>query len=151
MLIAQERFFLQSTQLVVQTNADGHAPPRRTPESLALQESKEDESIAEDYAAIVKRPASRRHKREQDLFRFRTPTWLTSRVCETRISRACSGWTVHLSSYHVRPEDASVFSFAEQGDVGNLRRLFESGEASPFDRNPGGETLLHVSKSFADT
>lgn len=49
-----------------------------------------------------------------------------------------------LSSYHIRPWDALVFDYTKKGDLPNLQRLFDKGEASPFDRNPFGETLLHV-------
>jgi hypothetical protein len=82
--------------------------------------------------------------REKDRLSFRTPTWLTSRVWEIRVREACSGWLLGLSSYHICSEDAPVFEYTLNGDLKNLQRLFDEGEASPFDRRPGGQTLLHV-------
>jgi hypothetical protein len=67
-----------------------------------------------------------------------------SRVWDIRVKEACSGWMLNLSSYHVRPRDALVFNYAKNGDIQNLKRLFDKGEASPFDLSSWGETLLHV-------
>jgi hypothetical protein len=54
-----------------------------------------------------------------------------SRVWEIRVREACSGWMLGLSSYQIRPMEALVFDYTENGDIQNLQRLFGSGKASP--------------------
>jgi hypothetical protein len=97
---------------------------------------------------LVKRRGPAHHRREKDRLRFRTPTWLTSRVWEVHVKESCSGWMLGLSSYHIRPSDALVFKYAKDGDIQNLQQLFDEGKASPFDRSPNQETLLHVRHAY---
>jgi len=41
--------------------------------------------------------------------------------------------------------DAKVFDYCMEGDVAGLQKLFASGQASPFEKDPEGRTPLHVS------
>ena len=97
-----------------------------------------------DRSLSVRRRPPKYRKREKDRLSFRTPTWLTSRVWDIRVREACSGWTLGLSTYNIRPRDTPVFGYVAKGDLQSLQRVFDNGEASPFDRTPDGETLLHV-------
>jgi hypothetical protein len=44
----------------------------------------------------------------------------------------------------VVPSESPIFRFAENGDISGMKELFRTKEASPFDRNPYGWTLLDV-------
>lgn len=50
----------------------------------------------------------------------------------------------YMRTYYVVPRSGPTFGAVERGDVCELRRLFESGQASPLDRDEDGYTLLHV-------
>ena len=47
-------------------------------------------------------------------------------------------------TYNLRPFEALAFRHAYSGDIVALRQSFHMGQASAFDRNPHGHTLLHV-------
>ena len=48
------------------------------------------------------------------------------------------------------PEDSPCFKMVEKGDRAGLEELFSMHKASPFDINPGGRSLLHVSLLLID-
>lgn len=77
---------------------------------------------------------------------FQPPWWLagTLRACEVEMNRSLAGWKSHLRVYSIRGRLSAPFIAALRGDVQELQRLFTSGKASPFDRNPEGWTILHV-------
>lgn len=77
---------------------------------------------------------------------FQPPWWLvgTLRACEVEMNRSLAGWKSHLRVYSIRGRLSAPFEAALHGDVQELQRLFTSGEASPFDRDPEGWNILHV-------
>ncbi|KAK8060912.1 hypothetical protein PG996_010842 [Apiospora saccharicola] len=77
---------------------------------------------------------------------FRQPWWLAGLASSftLHMSTYRSGWDVQVRLYSERPESDPVFLMAEDGDVAGLRSLFEQRQASPFDRDEYGRTLLHV-------
>ncbi|KAL9068370.1 MAG: hypothetical protein Q9157_006521 [Trypethelium eluteriae] len=66
-------------------------------------------------------------------FRFQLPTWLCCRIWDVAIITAQCGWTAHLRTYNVIPEESLIFRYAEHGDVARVRNLIENGEGSPLD------------------
>ncbi|GAW26651.1 putative ankyrin repeat-containing protein [Rosellinia necatrix] len=85
--------------------------------------------------------------RRQDiviLVRFRLPTWLCRRAWELQSSRSYGNWRINLLSYRTIPDDSEVFRIAKFGKPEELRALFDSGVASPYDRSVGSQTLLHA-------
>ncbi|EQB46375.1 hypothetical protein CGLO_14578 [Colletotrichum gloeosporioides Cg-14] len=64
----------------------------------------------------------------------------SQRVTELR----WTGWQYRFHSYNIRPKTAPVFKAAEQGDIRELTKLFRTGQASPFDRNEAGRSLLYL-------
>jgi len=60
-------------------------------------------------------------------------------VCKSR-----SGWNNNLRTYNIIPSDSSVIKLAREGDVRGLLDLFAGGQASPFDVDEGGRSLLSV-------
>ncbi|KAI0400818.1 hypothetical protein F4802DRAFT_601709 [Xylaria palmicola] len=74
---------------------------------------------------------------------LRVPRWISSKVWEMCYTRALGDWTFQLRSYSTRPSDSPVFQVARSGSPTSLRKLFDTGLASPYDRTIDGETLVH--------
>jgi hypothetical protein len=56
----------------------------------------------------------------------------------------------------MRPNSSLVFDYVRNGNISGLLRSFQNSEASPFDHDEYGRSLLHVSvlspsKSCAET
>ncbi|KAK1983332.1 hypothetical protein LZ30DRAFT_7575 [Colletotrichum cereale] len=60
-----------------------------------------------------------------------------------------TGWQYCFHTYNIRPMSSPAFKAAEKGDLAGLMRLFRTGQATPFDRNEIGRSLLYVSFVFA--
>ncbi|TGO30219.1 hypothetical protein BPAE_0007g01000 [Botrytis paeoniae] len=58
-----------------------------------------------------------------------------------------SGWTFTMRTYNVIHYNAPVMTLARNGDVAGMQQLFQTRQASPFDVNEYGETILHVGNS----
>jgi hypothetical protein len=78
------------------------------------------------------------------LFKMTTPGWLSSTICQLEMKRSIAGLNIFMRTYGILPHDAPVFEACRKGDVVGMRRLFDSGLASPYDKT-GFWTLLAVS------
>lgn len=78
--------------------------------------------------------------------RFQTPKWLfgISRTVELYECRATAGWNFNIQVYNVIPSESPIFEMAGVGDIDGIRQLFSTGNASPFDRDENGLTVLDV-------
>jgi hypothetical protein len=78
--------------------------------------------------------------------RLRTPKWLfgVSRAIDVYETRAIMGWNYNIQFYNVLPPSAPIFKMVRNGKIEGVQRLFSTGQASPFDRDPFGSTLLDV-------
>jgi hypothetical protein len=78
---------------------------------------------------------------------FRTPKWLPfkRRALEIYGDEAASGWKFSITTYNIIPSGSVVFDLAGLGDVDGIQALFDRREASPFDRDEYGLTVLDVS------
>jgi hypothetical protein len=78
--------------------------------------------------------------------RFLIPGWLfgVSRAIEIYETRANAGWNFHIQMYNVVPYDSPIFKMAEDNCVFDIQQLFSTGQASPFDRDEYGWTVLDV-------
>lgn len=61
------------------------------------------------------------------------------------MTKSYGGWEFSLRPLNIRPNDSLVFDYATNGNVSGLLKMFSSGEASPFDHDEAGRSLLHVS------
>jgi hypothetical protein len=97
--------------------------------------------------------SSFRSKRRKKLkARIQTPKWLfgVSRAIEIYESGATAGWNFNIQVYNVVPSGSPQFRMAKFGDLVGIQYLFSTGQASPFDRNPIGCTILDVSFSHVE-
>ena len=78
--------------------------------------------------------------------RFQTPKWLfgVSRAIEIYDSQANSGWNFNIQIYNVVPAESPIFEMVRDGDIVGIQHLFSTRQASPFDREENGWTLLDV-------
>ncbi|KAK3319738.1 hypothetical protein B0T19DRAFT_271025 [Cercophora scortea] len=76
---------------------------------------------------------------------FQMPSWLGMKVWEAELRMAPSGWQQFgaIRCYNVRPSSAPVFQYVENGMTDALFRLFDTHEASPFDRDESGRSLIY--------
>lgn len=61
--------------------------------------------------------------------------------------RLVSGWTFTLRTYNVVDSNAPIMGLACCGDLAGMQQLFQTRQASPFDIDKDGITLLHVGNS----
>ena len=98
----------------------------------------------------------RRVKRKNGKTRFRAsfrlPAWLCRHVWEFTVTHAQCRWSMHLRTYNIAPDNSLIFRYCYSGDLAKVRRLIESGEATPLDvvmldeeEGGGWWTLLEVS------
>ncbi|KAI1453100.1 hypothetical protein F4805DRAFT_388003 [Annulohypoxylon moriforme] len=77
-----------------------------------------------------------------------SPTWLSWRSWELHSIKATGSWQYNLRSYSVVPDDSEIMELAKRGHSNDMRKLFEAGLASPYDRDKYGCTLLHVASFY---
>lgn len=75
---------------------------------------------------------------------YRAPRWLMDRAWRIEASRASSGWIFCPRTCNIISHGSIVFNYAAANDTKGLQKLFSKREASPFDCNESGLTLLHV-------
>lgn len=82
--------------------------------------------------------------------RFVLPSWLTRGIWELECRRSYGGWRqISFRVYNTRMDDAKIFKLAGYGFVEGMVEMFDKGEASPFDCDPGGRSLLYVSAFYS--
>ncbi|KAF6817218.1 hypothetical protein CMUS01_12144 [Colletotrichum musicola] len=77
--------------------------------------------------------------------RIQLPGWLSNRAWDYEVHKTCMGWRFSLKPWNTRPFSTPVFKIAHKGLLPQLVEAFDGSEAFPFDRDPSGRTLLHVS------
>ena len=80
----------------------------------------------------------------QAALRIESPAWLFNQAWEFEFFRSFSGLTFQFRQFNQVPRESLVFKYAEENNVKGLQELFETGQASPYDKDPRGFTPLHV-------
>ncbi|TGO57569.1 hypothetical protein BCON_0064g00390 [Botryotinia convoluta] len=62
--------------------------------------------------------------------------------------QSTSRWAFTLRTYSIVDYSAPIMELARDGDVAGMQQLFQTRQASPFDVDKHGETLLHVGATF---
>lgn len=87
---------------------------------------------------------SRREERAEYVAMWVAPSWLINRVWSVQAVHLSSGWTFSPRSYNVVPQDSAIFVYVRDNNTDAIKNLFSHGEASPFDCDELGRSLLHV-------
>lgn len=77
---------------------------------------------------------------------FIPAAWLTlPGISLLQASHVYGRWTYSYTPIYVVPNNSPVFAACEVGDLEEIERLFGTGDATIYDTNENGWTLLHVS------
>lgn len=72
------------------------------------------------------------------------PSWLSSSVYELQSTPTGCGWTYNYRVYNVIPSNSKIIQKITEGDKDGILELFKAREASPFDKDERGQSLLYV-------
>jgi hypothetical protein len=86
----------------------------------------------------------RKEEREEIVAQYRAPAWLLNRAWSIQAIHASSGWTFSPRSYNIIPRTSVILHHIRDGNVDGAQELFRRREASPFDCDEWGDSLLHV-------
>ncbi|SCV52682.1 uncharacterized protein FFB14_12731 [Fusarium fujikuroi] len=70
--------------------------------------------------------------------------WLMQRSWDLSVLRASTGWTLQLNTRNMRPWDAKIIQAVANGQVEHIIELLKSKEASIYDVDPDGYSLLEL-------
>jgi hypothetical protein len=77
---------------------------------------------------------------------YQFPKWFWEQALFASILQGTmSGPEMLLRVHRTIPFASETYQYTLDGNVPALRRIFEQGKASPFDMDPNGQSLLHVS------
>ncbi|KAF4449123.1 hypothetical protein F53441_7519 [Fusarium austroafricanum] len=82
---------------------------------------------------------------------FQWPSWLSTSVCELQSTPTGCGWTYNYRVYNIVSSKSDVIKRITEGDKAGVLELFEKRQASPFDKDENGCSLLYhaaYSKQF---
>ncbi|KAK4061481.1 uncharacterized protein Triagg1_10338 [Trichoderma aggressivum f. europaeum] len=135
--------------------------PQRPQEKMPHSQTERDEDLIETEDAIS------RSRKTTNLFAFnfaqylrfalahtkstgawqaqlQVPKWLSTSVYEFMSEPAIAGWTYTYRVYNIIPNDSEIIKKINSGDLIGVREMFNNRDASPFDRNAAGGSLLYV-------
>lgn len=81
------------------------------------------------------------------LFCITTPTWLRNTIWQLEMRRSIAGFNIFVRTFGVVPLDAPIFEACAKGNIAEMQRMFDSGLASPYDKDEHGMSLWSVSIS----
>ena len=87
-------------------------------------------------------------RRSELTVQVRSPTWFSQKAWDLILCNSYSGFNFHSRVYSIVPMDAPIFQCVKKGDLPGMYELFDKGQASPFDRDASGRTLLQVSSTL---
>lgn len=108
--------------------------PAKPPETQSPQKGDDEQQAASELRCRRRKHAStaERHKGPDPFLRLRLP--VINVIWQMGAARASSGWTVHLSTYNVRPRNSQIFELCKMGDLEGVQKLIWAKEASVYDR-----------------
>ncbi|EXJ79800.1 hypothetical protein A1O3_08085 [Capronia epimyces CBS 606.96] len=143
--------------LSTSTSLLAHPSSRRRDQpdpSASLPSSNEADSAESEISdrtvtLAVSETGSRRLKmkpQRRTLLTFQT--LLLGKRIELVQERAGGPSTFIIRQYNIRPYSAPVFKYVKNGNIAALQQLFETKQASIFDRDEDGYTLIHRAVMF---
>ncbi|CVK86024.1 uncharacterized protein FPRN_06359 [Fusarium proliferatum] len=70
--------------------------------------------------------------------------WLIQRSWDLSVLRASTGWTLQLNTRNMRPWDTKIIQAVANGQVEHMIELLKNKEASIYDVDPNGDSLLDL-------
>lgn len=77
--------------------------------------------------------------------RLQLPRWISQRVFDLQTYRANVGWQICLKPWIKRHSYSKTFNDVRYGKLSDVEKALAVGDASLFDRDENGGTMLHVS------
>ncbi|KAI6754101.1 hypothetical protein HG530_013277 [Fusarium avenaceum] len=77
-------------------------------------------------------------------FFYQSHEWLMQRAWDFHALRAHNGWTIQLKAWTTRPQDAEIFRLITDGRTDLVVKAIRNKEASIYDRDPSGNSLIEV-------
>lgn len=114
--------------------------------SISASRSPSSDSSSFGVGTTIQR--RRNAQRKTRTFHYRKVLYLMNWAWDIEVCRSHSGWNSNLRTYNIIPSGSLVFELAGTGDVRGLLDLFAKGQASPFDVDENGYSLLSVRFHF---
>ncbi|KAF5601305.1 cholin permease [Fusarium pseudocircinatum] len=70
--------------------------------------------------------------------------WFIQRSWDLSVLRASTGWTFQLNTSNIRPWNAKIIHAVYGGEVEHIIKLLKNKEASIYDVDPNGNSLLEI-------
>ncbi|SCN93857.1 unnamed protein product [Fusarium fujikuroi] len=70
--------------------------------------------------------------------------WFMPRFWDLSVLRASTGWTFQLNTWNIRPWGTEIFQAVENGQIDHIIKLLKNKEASIYDVDPYGYSLLRI-------
>ncbi|KAF5648485.1 uncharacterized protein FTJAE_1318 [Fusarium tjaetaba] len=70
--------------------------------------------------------------------------WFIQRSWDLSVLRASAGWTFQLNTSNIRPWGAEIIQAVRRGEVEHIVKLLKNKEASIYDVDPYGHSLLDI-------
>jgi hypothetical protein len=77
-------------------------------------------------------------------FSFQLPSWISLKIYEMKSASTYAGWNISLTSWSIVQSTSEVFLRVAACDAEGLQQMFQNGNASPYDRDEEGYSLLQV-------
>ena len=84
---------------------------------------------------------------EEDQIQYHLSLWFINRGITIATTREFGTLQATLRPYHFVSCDSPIFRACASGNDDAIRRLIDTGQASPFDTTYSGMTPLHVSQN----
>lgn len=76
--------------------------------------------------------------------RLQLPRWILHKTWDFQFYRSYDGWRFQLKNWNIRSNDSPIFRHVEDGRTDLILELFDRSEASLYDVNEKGHTLIEV-------
>lgn len=76
--------------------------------------------------------------------RLQLPHWMLQKTWDFQFYRSYDGWKFQLKNWNVRPNDSAIFRFVQEGRTDLVLDAFDRNEASLYDVDEDGKTLIEV-------
>lgn len=123
-----------------------HAPPERPGICAASELTRMEMDILSGALNEDYHRRNSTYHRPYLILSFQAPKWtsFTRRVLDIKGLKLPAGWNFYFQTYNIIPADSPAWELVQDGDVDGIQSLFRAHQASPFDRDQYGLTLLDV-------